>query len=146
MEEASIDRDQPLIADDQAAEMAKRCERALDDPPAAIPPQFPAVLRRRPLAVTPCRANRVDAPPSQARPQRVALIAAIRDQALRSLARASRRPRPPDGDRVKGLLDARDLRRGRRLQVCSQRRSPRHRPAPSTLCPGRVWSCRPWLP
>jgi hypothetical protein len=29
---------------------------------------------------------------------------------------------------------------------CSQQRSPRHRPAPSTSSPSRVSSCRPWIP
>jgi hypothetical protein len=101
--------------------MAKPRERALDDPPPATPPQFPAALMRRPLVVTPCRDHRVDAAPSQARPPRVAIVAALCNHAVGPLAGASRRPRPPDRGHVEGPLEEGNRRRGRRDQVCSPR-------------------------
>src|SRR3712207_4486233 len=121
MKEASIGGDQPLIAHHEAPKMAQPRERALDDPPAAIPPQFPAVLMRCSLVVPPCRDNRVDAAPGQSGAQRVAVIPPIRNQPLGPLARASGLAGAPDRDGVERPLEERDFRRGRRLQVCSQR-------------------------
>ena len=57
------------------------------------------------MRLTPCGDIRVDAPPSQARPQRVAIVTAIRNQAVGPLAGTSRLPRPLDGYRVEGLLE-----------------------------------------
>jgi hypothetical protein len=62
MKEPSGRGDQSLIEHHQTAEMAKSREHAFDDPPAAIP-QHPVVFMRRPLVVTRCRDNRVNAAP-----------------------------------------------------------------------------------
>lgn len=35
---------------------------------------------------------------------------------------------------------------GRRVQGLLPAESPRHRPAPATVCPCRAWSCRRWVP
>jgi hypothetical protein len=101
--------------------MAEPRERALDDPPAPIAPQLPAILMRGMLVAAARRDNRLNPPTGQPGPQRVAIIASIRDQSLWSLAGASRFPRPADGDRVERRFEERDFCRGSRLQVCSQR-------------------------
>jgi hypothetical protein len=121
MKEPSIGCDQSLIAHDEAPKVSQPGKRPRNDPPPAIPPQLPPILMGRVLVVPPCRDNRVDTPPRQTCPQRVAIVAAIRNQAVGPLAGAPRLPQPPDGDRVEGALEEGDLRRGRRVQVCSQR-------------------------
>jgi hypothetical protein len=121
MEEASIGGNQPFIPHHQPAEMAKPCERPLHDPPPPIPPQLPPVLMRCPPMIAAGWNNGVDASPHQTRPQRIAVIPAIRDQAVGPLAGPARFARPPDRNRVERLFEEGDLRRGSRLQVCSQR-------------------------
>jgi hypothetical protein len=121
MKEACVGRDQPFITDDQAAEMAKPGEGAFHDPPPPIAPQLPPILMGGSLMVAACGNERFDSPPGQARSQGVAIIASIGDQAVGPFARASGFPWPPDGDRLEGLLEERDFRRGCRVQVCSQR-------------------------
>jgi hypothetical protein len=121
MEETGIGREQPLIAHDEAPKVPQPGKGPLDDPPPPIAPQLAPILMGGALMVAPGGDDRLNALPSQARPQRVAIIAAIRDQVVRPLAGASRLPRAADRDGVKGLLEERDLRRGRRVQVCSQR-------------------------
>jgi hypothetical protein len=86
MKEAHVGGDQPLIAHDQTANMAPPRERALDDPPPALAPPLPAILMRGVFVVTPGRDTRVDAAPSQARPQGMAVIPAIGDQPRGPLA------------------------------------------------------------
>jgi hypothetical protein len=88
MKEACVGRDQPFIADDQAAEMAKPREGAFHDPPPSIAPQLPAILMRGVLVVAASRDNRLNTPTGQPSPQRMALIASIRDQSRRSLSLA----------------------------------------------------------
>jgi hypothetical protein len=123
MEEAGRDRDQPLIADDEAPKVPQPGERPLDDPPPAIPTPLPPILMRRLLVVPPSRDDRCNPPLSQAGAQGIAVIASIRDQALGPLAGPAGFGGAADSDRVEPLLEKRDLRRGRRVQVCSQRRS-----------------------
>jgi hypothetical protein len=121
MKETSIGRDQPFIADDEAAKVAQPGERPLHDPPPPVAAQLAAILMRRPLMVRASGDDGLDAPASQPGAQRVTIIAPIRNQALGSLARPPRLPGPADGDRLEGRFEEGDFRRGRRLQVCSQR-------------------------
>jgi hypothetical protein len=93
----------------------------LYDPSSPVPSQLAAILLGGPRMIAAGWDNRVDAAPDQAGAQRVAIIAAIGNQALGPYAGASRHPRAADRDHVEGPLEARDLRRGCRLQVCSQR-------------------------
>jgi hypothetical protein len=95
-----------------------RCQMLFGASP-AIAVQPPPILMGRFLAIPPSWDDRLNLQPGQAGAQRVAVIASIRDQALGPLAGASRLPRP--ADRVKRFLEAGDLHRGRRVQVCSQR-------------------------
>jgi hypothetical protein len=97
-----------------------RCQMLFGASP-AIAVQPPPILMGRFLVVPPSRDDRLNPQPGQAGSQRVAVIASIRDQALGPLAGASGLPRPADRDRVERFLEAGDLHRGRRVQVCSQR-------------------------
>jgi hypothetical protein len=121
MQEASLGGNQAFIPHDQTAKMAKPRERALHDPPPAIPPQLPPILMGRPPVIAAGWDNGFDASPHEPRPQGIAILAPIRDQAVGSLARSARLARPADRDRVERLFEEADFRRGRRLQVCSQR-------------------------
>jgi hypothetical protein len=121
MEETSISRGQPLIAHDQAAEMAEPGEGPFHDPPPPIPPQFSAILMGGPLMVAAGRDNRLDTAPGQAGTQRIAVIPSIGNQPLRPFAGASGLARTANCDGVERPFEEGDFRRGRRVQVCSQR-------------------------
>jgi hypothetical protein len=121
MKEARIGGHQALIAHNQTAEMAKPGERPFHDPPPAIPPQLAPILMRGVFVVAASRDDRLDPPPGQPGPQRIAVIAPIRDQSLWSLAGSSRLSGAPNRDRVERPLEERDFRWGSCLQVCSQR-------------------------
>src|SRR5919108_2008508 len=146
MEETGIGRNQPLIPDDEAAKVPQPGKRPFDAPPAAVAPQLAPILMGGSRMVAACGNDRFDSPPGQARSQGVALIASIGAQAIGPFAGTCGLPRAPTRDRVERLLKEGDFRRGRRVQVCSRRRSPRHRPEPSTSCPCPAWRGRLWAP
>jgi hypothetical protein len=95
--------------------------RALHNSTTPIPTQRAAVLMGRVLAVGPSRDDRLNAPAGQTLPQGIAAIPPIGNQPLGPLARSPRLSWPSNGNGVEGLFEARDFRRGRRVQVCSQR-------------------------
>jgi hypothetical protein len=121
MQEACIGGDQTFVADDETSKVPQPGKGSFHDPSPAIAAQLPPILMGRFLVVPPSRDDRFNPPLSQAGAQGVAVIAAIRNQALRSFAGPSRFAGVADRDRVEGLLKEGDFRRGRRLQVCSQR-------------------------
>src|SRR4030095_15955745 len=121
MEEAGIDCDQPFIADDKAPKVPQPRECPFDDPPSPIPPQLAPILMGRALVVAPSRDDWLNAPPGQPSAQGITVIAPIGNQARRPFAWASRLSRASNRDGVERLLNEGDLRRGSRLQVCSQR-------------------------
>src|SRR5688500_7980347 len=110
MKEARIGGDQPLIAHYQTAELAKPGDGPFDDPPPAIPPQLAPVLMGGSLVVTAGRDNGLNAPAGQAGPQGIAVIAPIRNQALRPFAGASGLCRAPNRDGVERPFEKRDFR------------------------------------
>jgi hypothetical protein len=136
MEETGRGRDQPLVAHDEAPNVSQLGKSPFHDPPASVAAQCTPVLRGRMCGVAPGGDDRRNAPVGQPSAQRVAVTTPIGQQALRAFARASRRPRTADRNRVEGLLAARDLRWGRRLQGLLPAENPCHRPEPSTSCPG----------
>jgi hypothetical protein len=112
MEEAAVGREQAVIAHRQPPEVAEPPDRALDDPAPAIASQASPILIGG-LGVVGAGGNDgLDASVLEEAPDGIAVVAAIGDQALGFPA-----------DRLAGerLLEERDLRRGRRVQVCSQR-------------------------
>jgi hypothetical protein len=101
--------------------MAQPGERPLDDPPSPVPPQLAPILMGCALVGSSRGDDRLDAPTGQPGAQGIAVIAPIRHQALGALAGSTRRAGAADGDRVEGLLEEGDFRRGCRVQVCSHR-------------------------
>jgi hypothetical protein len=145
MKEACIGGDQTFVADDEASTVPHPGQRPVDDPSSAITAQRPPLLMGRLLGVPPRRDERCNPPLSQAGAQGVAGIAAIRKQALGSLAGPSRCARAADRERLEGLLKAGDFRLGGRLQVGSQRRTraiDQHQPL-GPLATWRVPACGP---
>jgi hypothetical protein len=128
MKEACIGGRQTLIADDEAPKVPQPGERPLHDPPPLIAPQLPPVLMGRAFVVPSRGDDRLDPPTGPPGAQRVAVIAPSRDQSFGVLPGAPRLAWPTDGNRVERRFEERNFCRGRRVQVCSQRRSPRHRP------------------
>jgi len=112
MKEAPVGRKQPVIAYGQPAEVAEPGEGTLHDPASAISSQAPAVLIGRLGIVRAGGNDGPNAPSFEEAAHGVAVVAAIRDQ-----------PRGLAPDRLTGerLFEERNLRRGRRVQVCSQR-------------------------
>jgi hypothetical protein len=123
MKEAGIGDDQPLIADDEAPKVPQPGARALHNPPPPIAAQLTPLLVRGPFVVSTGGHDGLNTPPGQPRAQGMAVITPSRAQALGPLPRPAGFAGAPDGERVEGRVEARDFRRGRRLQVCSQRRT-----------------------
>jgi hypothetical protein len=121
MKEPGIGRDQALIAHDEASEVPQPGKGPLHDPPPPIAAHLTPILVGGSAVSAAGRDNGLDAPPGQPGAQGVAVIAAIRNQALGPPARPPRLARPADGDRVEGPLEEPDRCRGCRVQGCSQR-------------------------
>jgi hypothetical protein len=121
MKEPGIGRHEALIADDQAAKVPQPGEGAFHDPSPSIPPQFSAILMGRPLVVPSRWDDGLNTPPGQAGTQRIAVISPIGNQSLGPLAGPTGFAGAADGDGVERRFKDGDLRRGSRLQVCSQR-------------------------
>src|ERR671925_2193505 len=98
MKEPGIGRDQTLIPDDEAAKVPQPGNGPFHHPPAPIASQLAPILRGRPLMMAAGRNNWLDAPPGQPGAQGVAVIAAIRNQALGPPAGPSGCPGAPDRD------------------------------------------------
>lgn len=121
MKEPAIDGQQPIIANGQSSEVPQPATRALSDPAAAIPAQPAPILVGGPLVVGPSQNNRLNPVSDEQSPGGSAVIGAVGNQSVRPLAGASRPVRVRDGNRVKRGFEEADLRRGCRVQVCSQR-------------------------
>jgi hypothetical protein len=121
MEEARIGGDQPLVAHNKAAEVPQPSECPFNDPPSPIPSQLPPILMGGVLVVAPRWDNRLNAPTGQSSAQGITVVTPIGNQALGPLAWASWLAGAPDCDSVEGRFEERNFRRGRRVQVCSQR-------------------------
>jgi len=121
MKETRVGGDQAFIAHDQAAEMPQPGKGAFDNPAMPETAQLAAILMRRLTIVAPRWDDRLDPAPHQGRTQRIAVVTPIGHQPIRSLARPARLARPSDRHGVQGFLQQGHFRRGRRVQVCSQR-------------------------
>jgi hypothetical protein len=102
----------------QSAEVAEPGDGALDDPTMAVPAQSATVLSRGPHPIPLVRCNQFDAPTVQSFAQRIAVIGLVANHPLRLLAGPATRRDPDRGER---FLRKSDFRRGRRVQVLSQR-------------------------
>jgi hypothetical protein len=123
MEETGICGDETLLARAEAPKVPQPGKRSIDDPQSPRPPHFAPILIGGAFMGTARRDARLDDAAGQAGPQGIAVTPPIGGQPLGPLAGASRLAGAADGDWVEGLLDQGTLRRGRRVQVCSQRRA-----------------------
>lgn len=121
MKKAAVRLQQPIIADGQATEVAPPANRALHDPAASVPAQFPAILVRGLSTGDPRRNDGLNPASDQPDPDGITVISPIRNQSVWPLARAPRPVRACHRNRVEGRFEEPDFRRGYRIQVCSQR-------------------------
>lgn len=77
MKESQINRQRPIVAHHQPAEITEPRERPFHRPSPPVAPQRPAVLRRGLAAILAMRSNQLDAAPSQLPPQQVTIIATV---------------------------------------------------------------------
>ncbi len=123
MKKRPVDQGRTIPAYDQTAEVSEPSESALDFPASPVASERATVLRGCANTVAPVRSNQFGAVPPQVTPHLVAVISFISDQSL-GVAPGSAALRPVrDADRGERLFDQRDLRRGRRVQVVSQRKT-----------------------
>ena len=123
MKERPVDQEGPVVAHDQATKVSQPGERALDGPAPLVSPQHAPILRRRTVAVRAVRRDQQDAPPTQPRSQRIAVIALVGDHAQRFLSRTPRTMPPTYADRRERRFREPNFRRGRRTKVVPQRNS-----------------------
>jgi hypothetical protein len=146
MKERSIDRNKPCIAHHETAEHPEPGEGALPNPTTPLAAPFAPTLMGGPAVMATGRDHGLNPPAGQAGPHGIAVRAPIREQAVGPFAGPAGRAGSANRDRVEGLFEARDLRRGRRRQGLLPAEYPRHRPQPSTLGPSPAWFSRPSPP
>ena len=120
-----------LVADREAAEAEQPADGALHDPAPPIPPQLPAVLEAV-VTGAPMWHDEIDAALSEALPQVVAIVAAVRDQPLGLLLRAPRPAGPPPGT---ALAPRVGLPRGGLPKGARREEDPPCRPIPLSFVP-----------
>ena len=123
MKERLIDGQRAVVAYDQSPVVAQPADGTFNDPAPLIPPQGSAVLGGRPGSVLAVRSDQFDAPPGQSLAQRIAVVTAIGNHALRLLAGTARTVPSPYPDRLERTLREPDFRRGGRVKVVSQRKT-----------------------
>ena len=123
MKERLVNGERTLVAHYQSAEITEPSEGAFDGPAFSIATQPPAVLRRGFASIPPMRHDQLDAACRQLRAQRVAIVAAIGDEAEGLLPGTPGAMAPSYPDRGERRRDELDLRRGRRVKVVSQRKT-----------------------
>jgi len=123
MKERPINGQRAVVADDQPTEVAEPGEGAFHGPAPPVAPQRPAVLGRGLATIFAVRGDQLDAAPRQLLAQRVTVVAAVGDEALRFLPGTPGPMPPPYADRGERRLDEPDLRRGSRVKVVSQRKT-----------------------
>ena len=80
MKEASVAREEPIVAHRQPAKVAEPPDRALDDPAAAIAAQAASVLVGRLGVVRAGGNDRLDASALEEAPDGIAVVATVSDQ------------------------------------------------------------------
>jgi hypothetical protein len=123
MKERLVDGQRAIIAHDEPAEVAEPGEGAFHGPASPVTPQRSAVLRRRLATILAMWDDQLNAAPGQSLPQRVAVVAAVRNDAGGLLPRPAGPMAPPYADRRERRLRQPDLRRGRSVKEVSQRKT-----------------------
>ena len=120
MKEALIKRQESVLADEEATEVAQMSESAFDLPALAVAAQGTAIVARGGTAAPPMRANQDNAPLEQTPAQRIAIVSAIRDDAQRATLRPTA-PGPWDRDASQGAFRQSYFRGTGRAELASQR-------------------------
>jgi len=123
MKEGLVNRQRSVVTHDQAAEVSDPGDGTFHDPSPLVASQSPTVLRRRFASILAMRGDQFGAATSQLLTQRIAVIAAVADEARQLLSRTAGSMPSPYPDRRQRRLDELDLRRGSRVKVVSQRKT-----------------------
>lgn len=122
MEKSQIDSQRMFPTNNQTPKGCQPSKSAFSFVAPPIAAQLTPILSLRPLAVLAMRHNQFNAALLQLLPQKVTVIASVRDQAFRFLAR-SPRSRAGHGNRRQGSIHKLYFRRRGRVQVDSQRKT-----------------------
>jgi len=121
MKERLVDGERVVIAYDQSPVIPQPADGAFDDPSPFIPPQGSTVLGGQPGSVLMVWGDQLDASSGQPLSQRIAIITAVGNHALRFLPGTTRMVASPYPDRLERPLRQPHFRRGCRVKVVSQR-------------------------
>ena len=121
MKEAAVSLDEAFVSNQQSSEPSDPGKGPFDDPAMGITAQFTAILMSRSGVAASCRDDGLDASSLQRASHLVAVVSPIQNEAIWVAAWPSWAVRPRHGNGGESLVEERDLRRGRRVQVCSQR-------------------------
>jgi hypothetical protein len=123
MKEGLVNRERAVVAHHQSAEVAEPREGSFHGPTPSVAAQRPAILGPRLAPILAMRSNQLDASHSQLFSQRIAVVAAVGNQAERLLSRPPGSMPASYADRGERRLNEFDLRRGRSVKVVSQRKT-----------------------
>jgi hypothetical protein len=123
MKECLVDGQRAIVAHHQSTEVTEPGEGAFHGPSSPVTAQRPAVLRGGLATILAMRNDQLDAAPGQSLPQRVTVVAAVRNDACWLLPRTAGPMSPSYADRRERRLREPDLRRGRRVKEVSQRKT-----------------------
>ena len=123
MKESSINGQRAIVAHHQSTEVAEPSEGAFHGPSSSVTPQRPAVLRGGLATILAMRDDQLNAAPGQSLPQRVAVVAAVRNDACWLLPRTAGPMLSSYADRRERRFRQPDLRRGGSVKEVSQRKT-----------------------
>jgi hypothetical protein len=123
MNQAQKDRGGTLVADNQPPEVLKPGVGPLHDPAPHISPHWSSIPRGRFPAVAAMRRDQFNPPIRQPLPPRVAVLGLVGNHAFRA-GTGTTSTETSDFDGFKRDFREFDLRRGRRVQVNSERSTP----------------------
>ena len=123
MKERLVNGKRAIVAHDESAEVGEPSKGAFHGPPTLIAAQRSAILGRGFAPVLAMRGDQLDAARRQLLPKRIAIVAAVGDEANRLLPRPAGSMPSPYLDRREGRFDELDFRGGRRVKVVSQRKT-----------------------
>jgi hypothetical protein len=123
MKERLVNGKRTVVTHHQSAEVSEPRKSAFHGPASFIAAQPPAVLRGRSRSVFSMRSDQLNAACRQFCAQRVAIVAAVGDEAEGLLPRTPGAMASSYPDRGECRRDELDLRRGRSVKVVSQRKT-----------------------
>jgi hypothetical protein len=121
MKESFVQSDQAIVAHDQAAKVAEPGQGAFHFPSTPVSAQSPAILCARLTSIPAMRCDQFDRSCRQAPAQRIAIIGAVGNHALRFLAGPSATMSSAHADRREGFFREPDFVGRSRVKLLSQR-------------------------